>query len=38
AHHYLLLHGRYVCTALKPKCEACDLAKWCYMFSKNSKN
>lgn len=38
AHHYLLLHGRYVCTALKPKCEACDLAKWCYSFSKNSKN
>ncbi len=38
AHHYLLLHGRYVCTAIKPKCEACDLAKWCYMFSKSSKN
>ena len=29
AHHWLILHGRYVCTARKPKCEACGIAKWC---------
>ncbi len=31
AHHWLILHGRYVCVARKPKCEACviaDLCKW----------
>lgn len=29
AHHWLLLHGRYVCTARKPHCEKCDLACIC---------
>ncbi|MBP5639411.1 MAG: endonuclease III [Victivallales bacterium] len=29
AHHYLLLHGRYTCTAKKPQCETCSVAKWC---------
>lgn len=29
AHHYLLLHGRYTCTARKPKCDACPLAGVC---------
>lgn len=29
AHHWLLLHGRYVCTARAPKCEECQLAQWC---------
>lgn len=29
AHHWLILHGRYVCTARKPKCEECGLAEWC---------
>lgn len=29
AHHWLILHGRYVCTARKPKCEICGLAKVC---------
>lgn len=31
AHHYLILHGRYTCTARKPKCEDCvvnDLCGW----------
>ena len=31
AHHWLILHGRYVCTARKPKCGAClihDLCEW----------
>ena len=29
AHHWLLLHGRYVCTARAPKCSTCPLAPWC---------
>ena len=29
AHHWLILHGRYVCTAQKPKCASCGLAQWC---------
>ena len=29
AHHWLILHGRYVCVARKPKCETCGLTKWC---------
>lgn len=29
AHHWLILHGRYVCTARKPKCNACGLKEYC---------
>ena len=29
AHHWLILHGRYVCTALRPKCSECGISKWC---------
>lgn len=29
AHHWLILHGRYVCTARKPKCETCGLQELC---------
>lgn len=29
AHHWLLLHGRYVCTARNPKCGSCPLASFC---------
>ena len=29
AHHWLILHGRYVCTARKPKCEECGLKDHC---------
>lgn len=34
AHHWLLLHGRYVCQARKPKCEQCGIAKFCRFFEK----
>ena len=34
AHHWLILHGRYVCTARKPKCESCGLTTWCRYFSR----
>ena len=29
AHHWLILHGRYICTARKPKCAECGIAQWC---------
>ncbi|OGN42034.1 MAG: endonuclease III [Caulobacterales bacterium RIFCSPHIGHO2_01_FULL_70_19] len=29
AHHWLILHGRYVCTARRPKCSACAIADLC---------
>jgi endonuclease-3 len=29
AHHWLILHGRYVCVARKPKCEQCGLKEYC---------
>jgi len=34
AHHWLLLHGRYVCQARKPKCESCRLQPYCRFFVK----
>ncbi|MFI3292450.1 MAG: endonuclease III [Rikenellaceae bacterium] len=36
AHHWLILHGRYVCIARKPKCEECGLTQWCREYSQNS--
>ncbi|MCB9185447.1 MAG: endonuclease III [Flavobacteriales bacterium] len=35
AHHWLILHGRYVCLARKPKCEKCGLTAYCKYFEKN---
>ncbi len=32
AHHWLILHGRYICLARKPKCEICELTEWCRYF------
>jgi endonuclease-3 len=32
AHHWLILHGRYVCMARKPKCGDCGIAAWCRYF------
>lgn len=29
AHHWLILHGRYICTARKPKCGICPIREWC---------
>lgn len=29
AHHWLILHGRYVCTARNPKCKECGISRWC---------
>ena len=32
AHHWLILHGRYVCVARKPKCDECGLTKVCKFY------
>ncbi len=29
AHHWLILHGRYVCTARSPRCQVCAVSAWC---------
>lgn len=36
AHHWLILHGRYICLARRPKCEECGLRMWCKYYLKNS--
>lgn len=36
AHHWLILHGRYVCTARKPKCETCGLQDLCREYKLNN--
>ncbi len=35
AHHWLILHGRYVCVARNPKCNSCELSHLCRYFEKN---
>lgn len=35
AHHWLILHGRYVCMARQPKCEMCGIKDYCNYFKKN---
>lgn len=37
AHHWLILHGRYVCTARNPKCEECGIAALCHFVNKKKK-
>lgn len=34
AHHWLILHGRYVCTARSPKCESCGLRQVCRFYKR----
>ena len=38
AHHWLILHGRYICQARKPKCSECGLSKWCRQYKLKMKN
>lgn len=35
AHHWMILHGRYVCKARKPECYKCKIAKFCEFKNKN---
>lgn len=37
AHHWLILHGRYVCTARKPKCDQCVVSHVCDEFKRQQK-
>ena len=37
AHHWLLLHGRYVCTSRKPHCEKCEIEALCAKLIEGSK-
>ena len=36
AHHWIILHGRYICKARKPLCEECPISEYCEFFSKNT--
>ncbi|SNS03208.1 endonuclease III [Hymenobacter mucosus] len=33
AHHWLILHGRYICVARQPKCVICPLKEWCKYYT-----
>ena len=37
AHHWLILHGRYICIARRPKCEECGLTKVCKFYLSDMK-
>ncbi len=37
AHHWLILHGRYICTARSPKCSQCKLSGYCKYFKKKEE-
>lgn len=37
AHHWLILHGRYVCVARTPKCSSCMVADLCHFVAKTTK-
>ena len=37
AHHYLILHGRYCCTARTPHCPTCPLKSWCLFSEKTAE-
>ena len=37
AHHWLILHGRYVCQARRPKCDQCGLTPWCRYYGRKEK-
>ncbi|MGR3809178.1 endonuclease III [Jiulongibacter sp. NS-SX5] len=37
AHHWLILHGRYVCLARNPKCEECGITQYCKSYTRIQK-
>ncbi|ETZ21324.1 endonuclease III [Pedobacter sp. V48] len=37
AHHWLILHGRYVCLARSPKCSICEITSFCKYYQNNNK-
>ena len=38
AHHWLILHGRYICTARTPKCKQCGISRWCKAYATKERN
>jgi endonuclease-3 len=38
AHHWLILHGRYICLARSPKCNVCEISYFCKYYETNSSN
>jgi endonuclease III len=38
AHHWLILHGRYICVARRPRCEECPLTSFCAFYQKHYPN
>jgi endonuclease-3 len=38
AHHWLILHGRYTCTARKPKCDKCGLTSVCKYYNSETRS
>jgi endonuclease-3 len=37
AHHWLILHGRYTCTARQPQCDSCGLQDYCKYFKRKNQ-
>jgi endonuclease-3 len=37
SHHWIILHGRYICVARNPKCDICPITEICKFYSKNVK-
>jgi endonuclease-3 len=37
AHHWLILHGRYICLARTPQCAICEITHFCAFYQKNNK-
>jgi endonuclease III len=37
SHHWLILHGRYICVARAPKCDICPLTQWCKYYEELRK-
>lgn len=38
AHHWLILHGRYVCTARSPRCQECGITQFCRFYASQLKS
>ncbi len=38
SHHYILLHGRYVCKSQKPMCHACDISQYCRHYNSGGQS
>jgi endonuclease-3 len=38
AHHWLILHGRYICKSRKPLCADCGMTDFCKFFAENNRN